>query len=187
MIDRDLRALAGELGAALRAAGWLSATAESCTGGLVAGAITSCPGSSQWFERGFVTYSNVAKIEQLRVSPDTLERYGAVSEETAMEMASGVLGAVPAARLALATTGIAGPGGATPGKPVGMVCFGIARRAASGITTRAMTKVFDGDREAVRQAAVRFVLQAGLDDLKRGASHLGGARAPAEPSDDSND
>lgn len=168
MIDRDLRALAGELGAALRAAGWMCATAESCTGGLLAGAVTSCPGSSQWFERGFITYSNAAKIEQLRVSSDTLERYGAVSEETAMEMAGGVLGAVPAARLALATTGIAGPGGATPGKPVGMVCFGVARRAGPGITTRAVTRVFEGDREAVRLAAVRFALQAALDDLRRG-------------------
>ncbi|WP_323018443.1 nicotinamide-nucleotide amidohydrolase family protein [Castellaniella sp.] len=169
MIDRDLRVLAGELGAALRAAGCLCVTAESCTGGLLAGAMTSCPGSSQWFERGFVTYSNAAKIEQLRVSLDTLERYGAVSEETAMEMASGALGAVPSARLALATTGIAGPGGATPGKPVGMVCFGIARRVGAGITTRGVTRVFEGDREAIRLAAVRFALQAALDDLGRGA------------------
>lgn len=168
MIDRELRALAGEFGAVLRAAGWMCATAESCTGGLLAGGITACPGSSQWFERGFVTYSNAAKIEQLRVSPDTLERFGAVSEETAMEMASGVLGAVPVARLALATTGIAGPGGATPGKPVGMVCFGIARRAGPGISTRAVTRVFEGDRESVRLAAVRFVLQAALEDLRRG-------------------
>ncbi|WP_322997750.1 nicotinamide-nucleotide amidohydrolase family protein [Castellaniella sp.] len=167
MIDRDLRALAGEFGAALRAAGWMCATAESCTGGLLAGAITSCPGSSQWFERGFVTYSNAAKAEQLRVSVDTLERYGAVSEETAMEMAGGVLGAVPAARLALATTGIAGPDGATPGKPVGMVCFGIAHRAGSGITTRAVTRIFEGDREAIRLAAVRFALQVALGDLSR--------------------
>ncbi len=90
MNERETRALAGEVGAALRAAGWLCATAESCTGGLLAGAITSCPGSSLWFERGFVTYSNAAKVEQLRVSPDTLERFGAVSEETAMEMAGGV-------------------------------------------------------------------------------------------------
>ncbi|MGB6009616.1 CinA family protein [Castellaniella sp.] len=167
MIDRDLRALAGEVGAALRAAGWLCATAESCTGGLLAGAITSCPGSSRWFERGFVTYSNAAKVEQLRVSVDTLERFGAVSEETAMEMAGGVLGAVPSARLALATTGIAGPDGATPGKPVGMVCFGIAHRAGPGITTRAVTRIFEGDRESIRLAAVRFALQVALDDLSR--------------------
>ena len=131
MNERETRALAGEVGAALRAAGWLCATAESCTGGLLAGAITSCPGSSLWFERGFVTYSNAAKIEQRRVSPDTLERFGAVSEQIAMEMAGGVLAVVPRAHLALSTTGIAGPGGATPGKPVGMVCFGIARSTAT--------------------------------------------------------
>jgi nicotinamide-nucleotide amidase len=167
MIDREIRALAGELGAALRAAGWMCATAESCTGGLLAGAITSCPGSSLWFERGYVTYSNAAKTEQLRVSPDTLERFGAVSEETAMEMAAGVLGVVAQARLALSVTGIAGPGGATPGKPVGMVCFGIARRAGSGIVTRAQTHVFEGDREAVRLAAVRQALKSALEDLGR--------------------
>lgn len=167
MIDRELRALAGEFGSALRVAGWMCATAESCTGGLLAGAITSCPGSSQWFERGFVTYSNAAKIAHLHVSADTLERYGAVSEETAMEMSAGVLGAVPLAKLALSTTGIAGPGGATPGKPVGMVCFGVARRAGSGIVTRAITQVFEGDREAVRLAAVHHALRLGLEDIRK--------------------
>nr|WP_322996405.1 CinA family protein [Castellaniella sp.] len=164
-MDRESRALAGELGAALRALGWLCATAESCTGGLLAGAITACPGASLWFDRGFITYSNSAKTEQLRVLPDTLERHGAVSEETAMEMAAGVLATTPAARLGLATTGIAGPGGATPGKPVGMVCFGIAYRAGDGINTRAVTRVFDGDRDAVRLAAVRFVLQTAIEGL----------------------
>lgn len=166
-MDRDLRALAGEFGAALRGAGQWCATAESCTGGLLAGAITACPGASQWFQQGFVTYSNAAKVQQLRVSADTLERYGAVSEETAMEMAGGVLAAVGAAHLALSTTGIAGPDGGTPGKPVGMVCFGIARRAAAGITTRAITRVFEGDREAVRLASVRFALQWALEDLRQ--------------------
>lgn len=167
MIDRELRALAGEFGAALRVAGWLCATAESCTGGLLAGAITSCPGSSQWFERGFVTYSNASKMEHLRVAPATLERHGAVSEETAMEMSAGVLGAIPQVRLALSTTGIAGPGGAVPGKPVGMVCFGVARRAGSGIVTRAVTQVFEGDREAVRLAAVLHALKLGLEDIRK--------------------
>jgi nicotinamide-nucleotide amidase len=167
MIVRDIRALAGELGSVLRVAGSLCVTAESCTGGLLAGAITSCPGSSQWFERGFVTYSNAAKIAELGVSAGTLERHGAVSEETAMEMAAGVLAVVPQARLALSTTGIAGPGGAVPGKPVGMVCFGVARRAGSGIVTRAVTQVFEGDREAVRLAAVRQALQMSLEDLRK--------------------
>src|SRR3546814_12017357 len=90
------------------------ACAESCTGGLLAAAMTETPGSSLWFDRGFVTYSNAAKVEQLRVSVDTLERFGAVSEETAMEMAAGVLSATDLAHLAISTTGIAGPDGGTP-------------------------------------------------------------------------
>lgn len=191
MIDRETRALAGELGAALLASGWYCATAESCTGGLLAGAITTRPGSSQWFERGFITYSNAAKVEQLRVSADTLDRYGAVSEETAMEMASGVLACVPAAHLAVSTTGIAGPGGATAGKPLGMVCFGIARRTADGIVTRAMTHVFGGDRDEVRSASVRMALQAALDELQplaatQGADAPGqaGTQLPAAPGED---
>ncbi len=167
MVNREIEVLAGELGAALRAAGWFCASAESCTGGLLAAALTTRPGSSAWFDRGFVTYSNAAKVEQLRVGNDTLERFGAVSEETAMEMAAGVLATARGAHLALSTTGIAGPGGATPGKPVGMVCFGIARRAASGIVTRAVTQVFEGDREAVRLAAVGFALRAALEEMKR--------------------
>ncbi|MER1940139.1 MULTISPECIES: CinA family protein [unclassified Castellaniella] len=166
-MDRDLRALAGEFGAALRASGQWCATAESCTGGLLAGAITACPGASQWFNQGFVTYSNAAKVQQLQVSADTLERHGAVSEQTAMEMAGGVLAVVGAAHLALSTTGIAGPDGGTPGKPVGMVCFGIARRAPAGITTRAITRIFEGNREAVRLAAVRFALQWALENLRQ--------------------
>ncbi|WP_417277405.1 CinA family protein [Castellaniella sp.] len=166
-MDRDLRALAGEFGAALRASGQWCATAESCTGGLLAGAITACPGASQWFNQGFVTYSNAAKVQQLQVSADTLKHHGAVSEQTAMEMAGGVLAVVGAAHLALSTTGIAGPDGGTPGKPVGMVCFGIARRAPAGITTRAITRIFEGNREAVRLAAVRFALQWALENLRQ--------------------
>lgn len=165
MMNRELQTLAGEVGAALRAAGWLCGTAESCTGGLLAGALTSRPGSSGWFDRGFITYSNTAKVEQLHVSGDTLDRFGAVSEEIAMEMAAGVLQAARGVRLALSTTGIAGPDGATPGKPVGMVCFGVARRVPQGIATRALTHVFAGDREAIRLASVAFALRAALDEL----------------------
>ncbi|MBV6272369.1 nicotinamide-nucleotide amidohydrolase family protein [Alcaligenaceae bacterium CGII-47] len=157
--------LAGELGARLGDAGWMCACAESCTGGLLAAALTELPGSSGWFDRGFVTYSDAAKVQQLRVSGDTLERFGAVSEETAMEMASGVLDAAPEVQLALSTTGIAGPDGATPGKPVGMVCFGFAQRAGQGIVTRGMTRVFEGGRDEVRRAAVEFALQTALDML----------------------
>lgn len=165
MMAEDISKLAGELGARLHAAGWLCACAESCTGGLLAAALTTLPGSSHWFDRGFVTYSNAAKIQHLRVSVDTLERFGAVSEETAMEMASGVLTVAGDAHLAISTTGIAGPGGATPGKPVGMVCFGFAQRVEQGIVTRGLTRIFEGDRAEVRDAAVAFALQSALQQM----------------------
>lgn len=155
--------LAEQLGAALQGRGWMLGTAESCTGGLLAGAITAVAGSSAWFERGFVTYSNAAKVAQLSVSEETLDRFGAVSEAVALEMANGVLLATPDAQVAASTTGIAGPGGATPGKPVGMVCFGFAMRTAEGITSRALTDVFPGDRTDVRQASVVFALRGLLD------------------------
>lgn len=164
-IDRQSRSLAGEFGAALRVLGWVCATAESCTGGMLAAAITACPGSSQWFDRGLVTYSNAAKIGLLNVSADTLKRFGAVSEETAMEMAAGVLSATAGVHLAISTTGIAGPGGAVPGKPVGMVCFGLARRASGGVATRAETSVFQGDRDTVRRAAVMYALQMAMQEI----------------------
>lgn len=141
---------------------WMLGCAESCTGGLLSAAITDVAGASQWFDRGFVTYSNAAKMDQLRVGHDTLERFGAVSEETAMEMAAGVLGASQLAHFAISTTGIAGPGGATPGKPVGMVCFGFARRAGEGLVTRAATHTFEGDRQQVRIASVIFALETAL-------------------------
>lgn len=153
------------LGNALRDLGWLFACAESCTGGLLAAAMTSAPGSSVWFDRGFVTYSNDAKIQILRVSSDTLERFGAVSEETAMEMAAGTLGAAPQAGFSISTTGIAGPDGGTAGKPVGMVCFGFAQRTADGVVTRADTQVFDGDREHIRNASVVFAVTKALEVL----------------------
>jgi len=137
-------------------------TAESCTGGMVGAALTDLAGSSQWYERGFITYSNAAKVLHLNVSTDTLARFGAVSEATAREMAAGALACAPAAHWALATTGIAGPGGATPDKPVGMVCFGFAWRVAGEIASAAETRVFAGDRGAVRQAAVAFALQSML-------------------------
>jgi nicotinamide-nucleotide amidase len=157
--------LAERLGDALAARGWVVGSAESCTGGLLAGAITSVAGSSGWFDRGFVTYSNDAKVQELEVSADTLAHYGAVSEPVAQEMASGVLLACEAAHIAASTTGIAGPGGATPGKPVGMVCFGFAMRTANGIVTRAATHVFPGDRAQVRHGAVEFALRGLLDML----------------------
>ena len=158
--------LAERLGAALQRRGLIVGTAESCTGGLLAGAITAVAGSSVWFERGFVTYSNVAKVTELGVSADTLDRYGAVSEETALEMANGVLLASPDVHIAASTTGIAGPGGATSGKPVGMVCFGFAIRGADGITSRAATQVFEGNRQQVRAASVAFALRTALEIIR---------------------
>lgn len=145
---------------------WMFACAESCTGGLLAATITDIPGASAWFDRGFVTYSNAAKMQHLGVRADTLEHHGAVSEPTALEMAAGTLMASPSAYLAVSTTGIAGPGGATPGKPVGMVCFGVARRTASGVHTRAETRVWTGDRQHIRWAAVEFALQYAMLALK---------------------
>src|SRR5690606_24233461 len=155
--------LAERLGAALQRRGWVMGTAESCTGGLLAGAVTAVGGSSAWFERGFVTYSNAAKVAELGVSADTLDRYGAVSEAVALEMANGVLLASSGMQIAASTTGIAGPGGATPGKPVGMVCFGFAMRGADGITSRAFTQVFPGDRAQVRQGSVVYALRGLLE------------------------
>ena len=126
------------------------ATAESCTGGLIAGAITDVAGSSGWFDRGFVTYSNEAKIEMLGVQADTLAAHGAVSEATAAEMAAGAL-ARSRADLAVAVTGVAGPDGGSAAKPVGTVCFAWAR---AGEPVATATRHFPGDREAVRAATV---------------------------------
>jgi nicotinamide-nucleotide amidase len=151
--------LAIALGRALTRRRLVAATAESCTGGLIAGAITDVPGSSGWFDRGFVTYSNVAKSEMLGVRAETVATHGAVSEETAAEMARGALER-SGADLAVAVTGVAGPDGGTPAKPVGMVCFAWARRGGSVDTT---TRRFEGDRAAVRAATVAAALQGLLD------------------------
>jgi nicotinamide-nucleotide amidase len=156
-----VNALAESLGRKLKAHGELLVTAESCTGGGVAQAVTAIAGSSEWFERGFVTYSNEAKAELLGVRASTLERHGAVSEETAREMALGAL-AKSRGTLALAITGIAGPGGGSPDKPVGTVCFAWARR---GGAARSETRRFAGDREAVRRQSVERALTGVLEGL----------------------
>jgi nicotinamide-nucleotide amidase len=161
VISDTLTTLAARLGARLKEKGLVAATAESCTGGWVAQAITSVSGSSDWFDRGFVTYSNDAKREMLGVGGDTLERHGAVSEEAAREMAAGAL-AASRAQLALAITGVAGPTGGTPQKPVGMVCFAWVLR---GGRVESTTKHFDGDRESVRRQSVVFALQGALERL----------------------
>jgi nicotinamide-nucleotide amidase len=144
------------LAQALRERGWRLATAESCTGGLIAAACTALAGSSDWFDRGFVTYSNEAKTELLGVPAALIAAHGAVSEPVALAMAEGAL-ARSAADLAVAVTGIAGPGGAVPGKPVGTVWMALARR---GVPAQAQRLQLDGDRSAVRAATVRAALAA---------------------------
>ena len=147
------------LAAALCARGWRIATAESCTGGLIAAACTSVAGSSDWFERGFVSYSNAAKQAMLDVPAATIQAHGAVSEAVARAMAVGAL-AHAQADLAAAVTGIAGPGGAVPGKPVGTVWLALAQRAADGqVATVAELLQLDGDRSAVRERTVEIALQ----------------------------
>ena len=142
------------LGDALRALGCKLATAESCTGGLIAAACTAVAGSSDWFERGFVSYSNAAKTELLGVPVALIDAHGAVSAEVARAMAEGAL-AHSHADLAVATTGIAGPGGATPGKPVGTVWLALARRGEAAHAERLQ---LDGDRGAVREQTVQRAL-----------------------------
>ncbi|MDO9023530.1 nicotinamide-nucleotide amidohydrolase family protein [Zwartia sp.] len=164
-MQNDTRDLAAQLGEILKSKKGMLATAESCTGGLLAGALTSVPGSSLWFDQGWITYSNQAKHVQLGVAKETLEQFGAVSEEVARQMAAGVLAMAPRASLALTTTGIAGPGGGTAGKPVGLVWFGFAQRAPSGIVVHATAHIFSGDRDAVREASVAFSLQSALELL----------------------
>jgi nicotinamide-nucleotide amidase len=129
-------------------------TAESCTGGWVSQVITQISGSSQWFERGFVTYTNLAKQEMLGVNAHTLEQFGAVSEQTAKEMAEGALNHSHA-QISLAITGVAGPSGGTVEKPVGLVCFAWA---GTQVATRSEIQYFSGDRETVRRQAVEHAL-----------------------------
>ncbi len=150
----ELQAEALALGDALRARGWRMATAESCTGGLIAAACTSVAGSSDWFERGFVTYSNEAKHEAIGVDAALIARHGAVSEEVARAMAAGAL-AHSRAQLAVAVTGIAGPGGGSPAKPVGTVWMAIAVVRAGAPEVRAERLLFSGDRSEVRRQTVR--------------------------------
>lgn len=158
MDDSDLLKLAAELGAALKQKGWKLALAESCTGGMAAACVTAIPGSSAWFERGFVTYSNESKIELLGVSPQTLEKYGAVSEETAQEMALGAL-KHSHADIAAAITGIAGPDGGSAEKPVGMVCFAWAYKSGKVVCD---TQHFAGDRQTIRGLSVQHALNQWL-------------------------
>ena len=155
--------LAARVGRRLKRAGAMLVTAESCTGGWAAQAMTAVPGSSDWFERGFVTYSNAAKRELLGVRKDTLRKHGAVSEQTAREMARGALGRSRAG-VALAITGVAGPTGGSAAKPVGTVCFAWAR----GRKMNSETKHLRGGRERVRRRSVEHALKGVLQMLEHG-------------------
>jgi nicotinamide-nucleotide amidase len=154
----ELQTLAERLGRELLNRGERLVTAESCTGGWVAQAVTSVAGSSDWFDRGFITYSNAAKIDMLGVPETTLARHGAVSEATARHMAQGALRR-SVADWAVAITGIAGPGGGTPQKPVGMVCIAWAQRNGG---CEALTCQFAGSRAEIREQSVRLALSGTL-------------------------
>jgi nicotinamide-nucleotide amidase len=165
MADRVLYELAERVGRALEQRGLMVATAESCTGGWVAEAITMVPGSSAWFERGFVTYTYISKREMLGVRAETLEQHGAVSEPVVQQM---VLGALERshAQVALAVSGTAGPSGGTPQKPVGTVCFAWGSK---NLAPRSETLHFAGDREAVRRQSVIHALTVLVDTLEESA------------------
>jgi nicotinamide-nucleotide amidase len=158
MPDPVLYRLAVDVGAALKSRALMLATAESCTGGWISEAVTMVPGSSDWFERGFVTYTYISKREMLGVKEATLEKHGAVSEDVVREMAEGAL-ARSRAQVAVAVSGVAGPSGGTPEKPVGFVCFAWCMK---GGRPRSETKRFSGDREAVRRLSVEHALQGVL-------------------------
>ena len=158
----ELEKLAERVGLALLERGEWLAAAESCTGGWVAQSVTAIAGSSAWFDRGFVTYSNAAKVDMLAVPETTLERHGAVSEATARAMAQGAL-AHSRADWSLSITGIAGPTGGTPEKPVGTVCFAWASRDGG---CEAQTCHFDGDRAAVREQSVFYALSGLLARIR---------------------
>ena len=154
LTNQALEANLIQISTTLLARGWMLATAESCTGGMIAAACTDLAGSSQWFERGFVTYSNEAKAEMLAVPPGLIEEHGAVSESVARAMADGAL-AHSRAQVSLAVTGVAGPTGGTKAKPVGTVWFAWC----VGGETHSEMQHFAGDRAAVRMATVRYALK----------------------------
>ena len=154
MTDSELMQLSEQVGMALKARGATVTTAESCTGGWVAKTLTDIAGSSAWFERGFVTYSNEAKSQMIGVSEATLLSHGAVSEPVVVEMAIGALRAARA-DYAISVSGIAGPDGGSAEKPVGTVWFGVASASGRGVTRR---ECFAGDRESVRRQATAYAL-----------------------------
>ncbi|EKE00792.1 MAG: hypothetical protein ACD_21C00272G0003 [uncultured bacterium] len=155
LMDTELYDLAKKIGSILKEKKQFIATAESCTGGLLAKTLTDVPGSSAYFDRGFITYSNAAKQEDLGVKLKTLEEFGAVSEETAKEMAEGAL-KNNHTQIGVAITGIAGPDGGTKDKPVGSVCVAWAH---AGLPTKTAKVHFDGDRASIRTQAVKWALE----------------------------
>lgn len=160
-----LLTLAAELGSALKSRSYKLALAESCTGGMATQYITAISGSSTWLDRSFITYSNAAKIDMLKVNPTTLEKFGAVSEQTAQEMAKGALIA-SLANITASITGVAGPDGGSAQKPVGTVCFAICSNSATNVPiTITKTQYFTGDREAIRLQSVKFIFQQLLISL----------------------
>lgn len=161
-LESEIAAKVAQLAQRLSGRGMMLAAAESCTGGWLAKVCTDMAGSSGWFDRGFVTYTNEAKQEMLGVAAETLQDHGAVSEQTVAEMAVGAL-AHSRARIAVSISGIAGPGGGSVEKPVGTVCFGWAQAGSEAVTVR---RHFDGDREAVRAQAVLHALQGLVEYLQ---------------------
>ena len=157
-MDDGLYRLAARLGRALKRRELMIATAESCTGGWIGQAITMVPGSSEWFERGFITYTYISKREMLGVTTQTLARHGAVSEQVVKEMARGAL-ARSHAQVAVAISGVAGPSGGTPEKPVGTVCLAWAMKRGPLVVE---TRRFRGDRDAVRRRSVAHALRGVL-------------------------
>ena len=166
--DADLYTLAETVGRELQAAGWRIVTAESCTAGWIAKALTDVPGSSQWVDSGYVTYSNTAKMRDVGVSERTLAEHGAVSEATVREMANGALRAA-GVEMAVAVSGVAGPDGGTAEKPVGTVWFGIATTEAQGSAALCELRHFAGDRDRVRRQSVDHALRLVLRLLRAGS------------------
>jgi nicotinamide-nucleotide amidase len=173
--DAALRLQAARVAQGALGSGRRVATAESCTGGWLAKCLTDIPGSSQWFERGYVTYSNAAKEQSLGVAREVIDTFGAVSRPTVEQMASGALHA-SGAQIAAAITGVAGPAGGTPAKPVGLVWIAVALSAPGGrIESQAEEHRFGGDRDAIRRASVSAALRL----LARAAATPGAGREPA--------
>lgn len=161
-MPNQIKQLALNLGEELKKRKWMLTTAESCTGGGLAYYITHIPGSSEWFDRGFVTYTNSAKKEMLGVQSMTLDVFGAVSEQTAREMSEGAL-KNSQAQMSIAITGIAGPDGGTPDKPVGTVWFAWSR---SDTKTKTAVDILNGTRQEIRKQSITFALEKLIEDLR---------------------